>query len=113
MFILVILGFVLVASVLPYSLRKAVGGRAKWTCEEPECGRDWRGGFMLHFHHKRPKSEGGTDAMSNLEVLCVDHHVERHQALKEEHFWNGRKKQGYRNLWAAQALDGKSRKRYG
>lgn len=96
--------------MLPKALRKVVGGKARWTCQECGCEKDWRNGWMLHFHHIKPRSEGGKDTASNLELLCVDHHKQRHVDLSS--FWRskGNVKRANQNAGAARLLDGQDRR---
>ena len=46
-------------------LQRAALAAAGWRCAR--CGLAKR----LHVHHKTPRSRGGTDDHSNLEVLCA------------------------------------------
>lgn len=46
--------------------------RARWKCEVCLTREN------LTLHHRVPRSEGGADCRSNLQVLCVDCHVQRH-----------------------------------
>jgi len=38
-------------------------------------------GIKLHIHHKIPKSQGGTNDISNLALLCPNHHEMIHRGL--------------------------------
>lgn len=49
-------------------LKKAVG----LECEVPKCSIS----RSLHVHHIRPRSEGGSNDLSNLIVLCRNHHAD-------------------------------------
>lgn len=53
--------------------RAAALYRARHKCEA--CGSS----FSLEVHHKVPVSEGGTDDLDNLQVLCRKCHQKRHQ----------------------------------
>ena len=61
--------------------RKKVLRRDDWVCQS--CGEksgphaDGQG-VILQVHHKNPLSEGGTNALRNLETLCIDCHNEQH-----------------------------------
>lgn len=49
--------------------------KACYKCEK--CGTDSQ---RLHVHHIEPRSEGGTDDITNLEVRCPDCHADAHDA---------------------------------
>lgn len=64
-------------------LRTQVLARDGRTCQrcgthEPDIDRTGKKDSALHVHHKTPRSEGGTDEMSNLETLCYECHAEEH-----------------------------------
>lgn len=63
-----------------------VSNTGKWTrvyrdrggvCEIPGCGFD----DVLEIHHLVPKKSGGTDDLSNLIILCPNHHAMLHHGL--------------------------------
>lgn len=54
---------------------------------------------MNHWHHIIPLHAGGTDDPSNLEIITIEVHAERHRILYEQH---GR----YQDKDAWQALSG-------
>ena len=61
--------------------RKRVYRRDDWTCTE--CGQqsgphEGNNGVRLHAHHIRPRSEGGSNRLSNLTTLCEDCHNAAH-----------------------------------
>jgi len=47
-----------------------------WLC--PRCGMDLINGEEIHRHHKRPKSEGGTDSRNNRELVHLYCHQQIH-----------------------------------
>lgn len=49
-------------------LKTAVG----LTCEVPRCTTQ----RSLHVHHIKPRSQGGTNRLSNLIVVCRNHHAD-------------------------------------
>ena len=54
-----------------------------WEC--PVCGRDLIiEGEDLQRHHKQPRSEGGTDARSNRELVHLYCHQQRHAMLRRK-----------------------------
>jgi hypothetical protein len=55
--------------------RKKALSEASYRCES--CGADSQ---RLHVHHRKPRSEGGTNKLSNLVVQCPDCHAEEHDA---------------------------------
>ena len=54
-------------------LRDAVFERDNHTCQI--CGRSIKDGAILQAHHIRPRSEGGTNRMSNLLTVCTGCHT--------------------------------------
>lgn len=62
--------------------RRRVYRRDDWTCQE--CGRQSGphangDGVRLHAHHMSPRSEGGSNALSNLTTLCEPCHDDTHE----------------------------------
>ncbi|WP_136718554.1 HNH endonuclease [Halorientalis salina] len=61
--------------------RSAVQQRDDWTCQRcgkasgPHAGDD---GVTLQCHHKQPIMDGGTNHLSNLEMLCIDCYNNEH-----------------------------------
>lgn len=49
--------------------RKVVMQRSHGKCEVPTCGRDG-----VHLHHRRLRSQGGSNLPGNLLLLCLEHH---------------------------------------
>ena len=45
-------------------------------CSEPGCSRPVT--WSLHAHHETAYQDGGTTVMSNLVLLCSEHHALRH-----------------------------------
>lgn len=52
--------------------------RAAWHCEQ--CGTD----RAIQVHHVKPRSDGGTDDLDNLKVLCATCHDVAHRNLRRE-----------------------------
>jgi len=52
--------------------------RDRYRCQNPECGRI---GLRSHAHHERPRSEGGSDDLSNGITLCPSCHLRLVHAL--------------------------------
>jgi hypothetical protein len=38
----------------------------------------------VHLHHRRLRSQGGTDALSNLVCVCELHHTRAHSQIRAE-----------------------------
>ena len=56
--------------------KEAVKGRDSYTCQD--CGIEAGGAKQSHVHHIKHLSNGGPNYLSNLELLCVDCHNDRH-----------------------------------
>ena len=65
----------------PYGFRKTVGKKRGWKCEE--CGKTFREGFLLEFHHITPSSWGGKDTEKNCQILCIFCHLRKHIELAQ------------------------------
>ena len=69
-----------VSSKLPALVKHAVNRRDRGVCQAvladgSKCGSaQW-----IHFHHVKPKSEGGADDPENLVTLCSAHHRQWHE----------------------------------
>ena len=63
----------------PMWMRRAHGKKVGWACET--CGKKWRDGWLLEFHHKLPTSKGGSDTFDNMKCLCMQCHYEVHVEL--------------------------------
>lgn len=61
--------------------RMRLGKLKGWTCEEDACGKKYKDGWMLEFHHKVPEYMGGKDTDDNAELLCLPDHAKRHRQL--------------------------------
>ena len=55
------------------TLREAVFSRDGYKCQC--CGRTIRDGAMLHVHHVKYRSQGGTNSMANLATVCDKCHT--------------------------------------
>jgi 5-methylcytosine-specific restriction endonuclease McrA len=51
--------------------------RDRYTCTHPGCNK-YLGKTGGHVHHLRRLSRGAATAMSNLTLLCEEHHEEKH-----------------------------------
>mgnify|MGYP000066162893 CR=1 FL=1 len=64
----------------PKSFRMAYGHSVGWKCED--CGRAWKDGWMLEFHHIIPTSAGGKDTSDNCRLCCRTCHLKAHKRLR-------------------------------
>jgi len=62
----------------PSDLRLAIS--QDWRC--PMCGMHLMNGEEVHRHHKKPKSQGGTDLYANRELLHLYCHQQRHAQMR-------------------------------
>jgi len=62
-------------STIPPKTRQAAMIKANHRCETPGCGRT----RFLEVHHRRPRSLGGSNEVTNLQVLCSSCHQLVHQ----------------------------------
>jgi hypothetical protein len=72
------------------STRRAVEARDGYRCTFPGCGR----GLFLQCHHIVHRADGGTNEMSNLQLVCWEHHK-----LIHEGGWTIRGIPGHRCTW--------------
>jgi len=77
-------------STIPPKARQAALIRAGHRCETPGCGRT----RFLEIHHRRPRSQGGGNEATNLQVLCsachqLVHRQERSQPAQHRHEGTG------------------------
>ena len=63
----------------PKWMRLKHGKKVRWSCEK--CGKQFREGYMVEFHHKIPTSSGGKDTFKNMELLCMACHLAEHERL--------------------------------
>lgn len=62
------------------SCLKVWGKKRGWKCEK--CGRRWKDGWKLEFHHIIPSSLGGCDGEDNARLLCLGCHYNAHKAIE-------------------------------
>jgi len=78
-------GSALVAFGLAFSVgvRKAIGARDKWHCQEEGCDASFQNGDMVHAaHNNHDKSDPAYDTVDAGKILCVPHHLKQHQEAK-------------------------------
>jgi len=63
-------------TAVPHSTLRALFVRARGRCEVPGCG----GHGFLQVHHRKPWSEGGTNALEDLELRCAACHSLGHKS---------------------------------
>ena len=69
------------------TLREAVFSRDGYTCQC--CGRTIKDGAILHVHHVKYRSKGGTNSMSNLATVCEKCHTPKnHKPGGKLYNWN-------------------------
>ena len=60
-------------------VRKLIGKRDHWECQEDGCDRSFANGDMVHASHlNHDKSDPAYDTEDMGEILCVPHHLEYH-----------------------------------
>jgi 5-methylcytosine-specific restriction endonuclease McrA len=77
-------------STISPKARRAAMIRAGHRCETPGCGRT----RFLEVHHRRPRSQGGGNEATNLEVLCSSCHQLVHQQEHAHPAWHQYEKTG-------------------
>lgn len=96
----------------PIDIRKAIGRRDRWTCQEPDCGKSFQDGWMVQAAHydDSDKEDPGYDDIDNGRILCIDHHRDDHRRKSE--FWRkkGDRKRANQHAWAARELDKEDRR---
>lgn len=78
------LGFL--ASILfssPFSIRvrKEIGKRDNWHCQDPDCDKCFADGWMVHAAHDpehHSKSDPQYNSPDSGDIRCVEHHLEQH-----------------------------------
>ena len=69
------------------TLREAVFARDGYTCQC--CNRTIKDGAILHVHHVKYRSQGGTNSMSNLATVCEKCHTPKnHKPGGKLYNWN-------------------------
>jgi len=61
-----------------HKIRRRVYSRDNYTCQICSAQGGSKGDTVLDAHHIKPRSEGGSHALSNLVTLCVDCHNRQH-----------------------------------
>lgn len=64
----------------PEWMRKQRGTAVGWRCED--CGRSYKDGWALEFHHILPQNAGGGDTYDNMACVCLFCHYNRHIELR-------------------------------
>lgn len=90
------------------SQRKYMFWRAGAKCEANGCDRTWEDGYMLEAHHIKPLHEGGTDNVTNGEMLCVRDHAKAHERLAEKATREGRHNDARSNAYSARQIKKRS-----
>ena len=72
----------LIAFGLAFSVgvRKAIGARDKWHCQEDKCDASFQAGDMVHAaHNNHDKSKPTYNTTGAGKILCVPHHLQQHE----------------------------------
>lgn len=75
----------LVAFGMAFSVgvRKAIGARDRWHCQEDGCDASFQSGDMVHAaHNNHDKADPAYDTVGAGKILCVPHHLKQHQNAK-------------------------------
>ena len=75
----------LVAFGMAFSVgvRKAIGKRDNWHCQEEACDASFQGGDMVHAaHNNHDKRLSTYDTEEAGKILCVPHHLKQHEDAK-------------------------------
>jgi RNA-directed DNA polymerase len=62
--------------------KKSIAKRQSWCCNH--CHIPFEDTDILQLHHKKPLSLGGNDNLSNLELLHVTCHRQKHEKIKQD-----------------------------
>ena len=67
-------------------IRKLIGKRDKWHCQDEDCDKAFQKGDMVHASHwLHDKSDPAYDTVEAGRIQCIDHHQEYHEgAVGEE-----------------------------
>jgi len=96
----------------PTHIRKEIGRRDHWHCQEENCDRSYQAGDMVEMHHIVPEAEAKRQGWSEAEIqnpdngetLCLPHHLSAHleigdlggaQLIQERIKRSGTKHRGY------------------
>jgi hypothetical protein len=61
------------------AIRKAIGRRDNWKCQEPDCDRSFQKGYMVHAtHYDHDKKKPDYDTVDAGRILCIEHHLQDH-----------------------------------
>lgn len=82
---LIFLLFLLRLSLGAFSvfIRKQIGRRDRWTCQEPGCNKSFQTGWMVeaaHYPEHHNRSDPIYDTPEAGRILCIRHHQEEHEA---------------------------------
>lgn len=63
------------------NIRKLIGKRDNWHCQDEGCDKSFQAGDMVHASHwKHDKSDPNYDTVEAGRIQCVDHHQAYHEA---------------------------------
>ncbi len=62
------------------NIRKAIGKRDRWHCQDDGCEASFQGGDMVHAsHYRHDKSDPNYDTVEAGRIQCVEHHQKYHE----------------------------------
>lgn len=62
------------------AVRKMIGKRDSWTCQEDGCGKSYQTGWMVEAtHNNHNKSEPSYDTVEAGKIRCIYHHLQQHE----------------------------------
>ena len=74
------LSYILFGLAFSKAIRKLIGKRDKWECQEETCDAAFYKGQMVHASHfNHDRSDPTYDTLEAGEILCVTHHLIYHQ----------------------------------
>ena len=71
--------FVIAFSAFSRGVRKEIGKRDDWTCQEDGCNKNFQDGYWVeasHYDHSRENPDYNKE--HNGRILCRDHHAQDH-----------------------------------
>lgn len=62
------------------NIRKLIGKRDNWHCQDEGCDKSFQAGDMVHASHwNHDKSDPNYDTVEAGRIQCIDHHQEYHE----------------------------------
>lgn len=73
----------LATTAFSFDVRRQIGKRANWHCEEDGCEKSFQTGWMVQAAHKRnhhKRDDPLYNDPSSGRCLCIEHHLQEHEA---------------------------------